>query len=134
MLTLAQPSTAYVDGSALLSIIFEEADGLAVAQRLTQFSNLVSSILLEVEVRAALFRTGQSYNPNWLSDFEWIYPDRPISAEIEAALNVRYLRSGDLLHVATALYAARTRYPALAFITLDNNQREVAAGLGFITQ
>ena len=77
---------------------------------------------------------GQSYNPNWLSDFEWIYPDRPISAEIEAALNVRYLRSGDLLHVATALYATHTRYPALAFITLDNNQREAAAGLGFITQ
>ena len=70
MLNLAQPATAYVDGSALLSIIFEETDGPAIAQRLAQFSNLVSSVLLEAEVRSALFRARQSYNPNWLSDFE----------------------------------------------------------------
>ncbi len=133
MLNLAQPATAYVDGSALLSIIFEETDGPAIAQRLAQFSNLVSSILLEAEVRSALFRVGQSYNPNWLSDFEWVYPDRPLGPEIADALQVRYLRSGDLLHVATALYAVRTSSVELAFITLDNNQREVAAGLGFLT-
>ena len=53
MLNLAQPATAYVDGSASLSIIFEEADGLVIAQRLAQFSNLVSSVLLEAEVRSA---------------------------------------------------------------------------------
>ena len=133
MLNLAQPATAYVDGSALLSIIFEETDGPAIAQRLAQFSNLVSSVLLEAEVRSALFRAGQSYNPNWLSDFEWVYPDRPLGPEIATALQVRYLRSGDLLHIATALYAVRTFSLELAFITLDNNQREVAAGLGFLT-
>lgn len=133
MLNLAQPATAYVDGSALLSIIFEESDGPAIAQRLAQFSNLVSSVLLEAEIRSALFRARQSYNPNWLSDFEWVYPDRPLGPEIAAALQVRYLRSGDLLHVATALYHVRSSGVALAFITLDNNQREVADGLGFAT-
>ena len=133
MLNLAQPATAYADGSALLSIIFEETDGPAIAQRLAQFSNLVSSVLLEAEVRSALFRAGQSYNPNWLSDFEWVYPDRPLGPEIADALQVRYLRSGDLLHVATALYHVRNSGVALAFITLDNNQREVAEGLGFAT-
>ena len=133
MLTLAQPPTAYVDGSALLSIIFEEADGQAVAQRLAQFPNLVSSILLEAEVQAALSRMGQDYDPNWLSDFDWIYPTRSLGPEIAAALQVRYLRSGDLLHVATALYATRDRNISLAFITLDNDQREVAEGLGFAT-
>lgn len=133
MLNLAQPSTAYVDGSALLSIIFEETDGPAIAQRLAQFSDLVSSVLLEAEVRSALFRARQSYNPNWLSDFEWVYPDRPLGPEIADALQVRYLRSGDFLHVATALYHVRNSGVALAFITLDNNQREVAEGLGFAT-
>lgn len=133
MLNLAQPATAYVDGSALLSIIFEETDGLAIAQRLAQFSNLVSSVLLEAAVRPALFRARQRYNPNWLSDFEWVYPDRPLGPEIADALQVRYLRSGDLLHVATALYASRTQSIALAFITLDQNQRDAAAGLGFLT-
>lgn len=133
MLNLAQPATAYVDGSALLSIIFEETDGLAIAQRLAQFSNLVSSVLLEAEVRSALFRARQSYNPNWLSDFEWVYPDRPLGPEIADALQVRYLRSGDLLHIATALYHVRTSGIELAFITLDQNQREAAVGLGFAT-
>ncbi len=133
MPNLAQPATAYVDGSALLSIIFEESDGPAIAQRLAQFSNLVSSVLLEAEVRSALFRVGQTYNPNWLSDFEWVYPDRPLGSEIADALQIRYLRSGDLLHVATALYHVRTSGIELAFITLDSNQLEVAAGLGFLT-
>lgn len=133
MQNLAQPATAYVDGSALLSIIFEETDGPAIAQRLARFSNLVSSVLLEAEVRSALFRARQSYNPNWLSDFEWVYPDRPLGPEIADALQVRYLRSGDLLHVATALYHVRTIGIELSFITLDNDQREVADGLGFAT-
>ena len=134
MLHIPQPPTAYVDGSALLSIIFEESAGPSIARRLAQFTSLVSSILLEAEVRAALFRAGQDYDPRWLSEIRWLYPTRPIGPEIADALRVRYLRSGDLLHVATALYAARDLNLELAFITLDNNQREVAAGLGFITQ
>ena len=133
MLHTPQPSIAYVDGSALLSIIFEESSGSSTARRLARFSRLISSTLLEAEVRAALYRAGQDYDPRWLSDIVWIYPVRPLSAEIAATLQVRYLRSGDLLHVATALYAVRNNGVELAFITLDNNQREAAAGLGFLT-
>ena len=131
MLDMPQPPIAYVDGSALLSVIFEENAGAATSRRLEQFTSLISSILLEVEVRAAMFRAGQDYDPRWLSDIRWLYPTRPLGSEIAAALQVRYLRSGDLLHIATALYAARTFGLELTFITLDNNQREVAAGLGF---
>ena len=133
MLPTPQPSIAYVDGSALLSIIFEESSGPPTARRLAQFSRLISSTLLEAEVRAALHRAGQDYDPRWLSNIVWIYPLRPLSDEIASTLQVRYLRSGDLLHVATSLYAVRTSGVELAFITLDNNQREVAAGLGFLT-
>lgn len=113
--------------------MFEESAGPPTARRLAQFSLLISSTLLEAEVRAALYRAGQDYDPRWLSNIVWIYPIRPLSAEIAATLQVGYLRSGDLLHVATALYAVRTRRVDLAFITLDNNQREAAAGLGFLT-
>ena len=133
MLPTPQPSIAYVDGSALLSIIFEESSGPPTARRLEQFSRLISSTLLEAEVRAALHRAGQDYDPRWLSNIVWIYPLRPLSDEIVSTLQVRYLRSGDLLHVATALYAVRTSDVELAFITLDNDQREAAASLGFVT-
>ena len=133
MLDMPHPPIAYVDGSALLSIIFEENAGAATSRRLAQFTSLISSILLEVEVRAAMFRAGQDYDPRWLSDIRWMYPTRPLGPEIAAALQVRYLRSGDLLHIATALYAVRTYGIELAFVTLDNDQQEVAAGLGFAT-
>lgn len=66
-------------------------------------------------------------------DVEWVLPTRPLGPEIAAALQVRYLRSGDLLHIATALYAVRTFGLELAFITLDSNQRAAAASLGFAT-
>ncbi len=131
MLAPPQPPTAYVDGSALLAIIFDEPDGSTVVQRLAAFNSLVSSILLEAEVRAASFRSGLNYDPSWLYNIIWIHPTRSLGPEIAVALRARYLRSGDLLHVATALYATHTYGFELAFITLDNDQREAAARLGF---
>ena len=56
-----------------------------------------------------------------------------LAIAFDEVLRVRYLRSGDLLHVATALYHVRNSGVALAFISLDNNPREVAHGLGFAT-
>ena len=58
------------------------------------------------------------------------YPTAPCRAEIAAVLQVGYLRGADLRRVATALYAARTM-PGLTFITPDQRQQTVAAGLGF---
>ena len=132
---MAQPrlAEAYVDGSAMLSVAFGEQDGRYVARWLAGYATLVSSILLEAELRAAFARERLDFDTGLLSRIEWIYPTRPLGPEIAATLQIRYLRSGDLLHVATALYAARTRGSSLAFITLDNNQLEVAAGLGFLT-
>ena len=59
-----------------------------------------------------------------------ILPDRPLTEEIEAALSAGYLRGADLLHAATALYAARGEQ-GMAFLTLDRQLHEVARGLGF---
>lgn len=132
-MTPSPPTAAYVDGSALLSIIFDERDGPATAQRLTQFTPLLSSTLLEAEIRAGLAREGWNYDPRFLSGIEWVFPIRSLGPEIAAALQVRYLRSGDLLHVATALYAVATLQLELTFITLDRNQLVAVAGLGFAT-
>ena len=60
---------------------------------------------------------------------EWIHPDRPLTSEIVAALQVDYSRGADLWHIAVALYLNATRPGAVAFITLDERQRAVAAGL-----
>lgn len=131
-MTLIQPSVAYVDTSALAAIAFDEQTAPSVATRLAGFSFLVSSNLLEAELRAAYTREAREFNNTLLFRIGWIFLDRPISAEIAAALRIGYLRGADLWHVATALYAART-LPRLAFITLDQRQLRVAVGLGFAT-
>ena len=122
---------AYVDGSALLAIALEESGWETVAQRLNSFTTLFSSTLLEAEVRAAYTRERREFNPRLLDGVEWIFPTRSLGPEIADVLRVRYLRSGDLLHVATALYAIRTRPMEMDFITLDANQQRAADALGF---
>ncbi len=116
----------------MAAIAFDEQTAPSVATRLADFSFLVSSNLLEAELRAAYTREAREFNHTLLFRIGWIFPDRPISAEIAAALRIGYLRGADLWHVATALYAART-LPRLAFVTLDQRQLRVAAGLGFAT-
>ena len=132
-MTPAGTAAAYVDGSAMLAVAFHEPSGPGVAERLARFDALHSSVLLEAEIRAAFVRERLRFNSSLLNRFDWIHPTRPLSSEITEALQIRYLRSGDLLHVATALYGVRDLSLDLAFITLDNNQREVAEGLGFAT-
>ena len=127
-----QMQIAYVDTSALLAIAFDEPTAESVARRLGEFSQLVSSNLLESEMRSALARERSAGSPRLLLRVGWILPTRPLHAEIAAVLQAGYLRGADLWHVANALYAARTM-PGLAFMTLDQRQQTVAAGLGFAT-
>ena len=49
-------SVAYVDTSALVSIAFNERGGTSLARRLDNFSHLLSSNLLEAELRVAFVR------------------------------------------------------------------------------
>ena len=127
------PTTAYVDGSAILAVAFEEPAGPETARRLDGFSRLYSSNLLVAELQAAYARERRPFDTDWLSRILLIYPNRSLYGEIATALQIRYLRSADLLHIATAMYAVSNYGIEPAFITLDNAQREVAAGLGFVT-
>lgn len=123
-------SFAYVDTSTLVAIAFEEPGGYQAGARLGDFSRLLSSNLLEAELRAAFARERQEFDAQVLSRIEWILPDRPLAIELARALQAGYLRGADLWHVATALYVSPTA-EEIGFITLDGPQREVAAALGF---
>ena len=105
-------SFAYVDTSTLVAIAFEEPGGFQAGERLDGFSRLLSSNLLEAELRAAFARERQQFDTQVLSRIEWILPDRPLAIELARALQTGYLRGADLWHIATALYVSpRLYYP-----------------------
>ncbi|MCX5767471.1 MAG: PIN domain-containing protein [Gemmatimonadetes bacterium] len=121
---------AYVDTSCLVAVALGERGAAAVERRLARFDRLVSSNLLEAELRAALRREGVEGASRVLSSITWLLPDRPLSAEIAAVLEAGYVRGADCWHLATALYLA-PEPSELSFMTLDERQRDVAALLGF---
>ena len=123
-------NVAYLDTSALVAVAFGERGGPALAAQLGTFSRLLSSNLLEAEIRAACAREGLDFSEQVLANLEWVLPDRSLRPEITAVLAAGYLRGADLWHVAAALYVAPSAGD-VAFITRDRRQRTVAAALGF---
>lgn len=123
-------SVAYVDTSALVAIVLEEPTGPAVAGQLDKFTTRVASNLLEAELRAALAREQLGFEPRLVADIRWVLPDQPLTPELATVLQAGYLRGADLWHVAAALYVAR-QLGQIAFVTLDERQRSVAAALAF---
>ena len=122
--------TAYVDTSALAAIVFGENAAEEMARRLGSFRRVLSSNLLEAELRAALAREDAAYSPSYVEQIDWIFPDRPLGPEMDTVLKVGYLKGADLWHLATALAAALDPRE-MSFVTLDERQRAVAAELGF---
>lgn len=121
---------AYVDSSALVAVAFGERGASALARRLEKFDELVSSNLLEAELRAAFAREGARGADDLLSWITWVLPNRPLTREVEAVLDAGYLRGADLWHVACALYLAG-RPDRISFISLDERQQDIARILGF---
>ncbi len=99
-------SVAYVDTSAIVALAFDEEGAPALAENLTRFSRLVSSNLLEAELRAACRREGRAAPDHILARISWVHPHRPLLSEMESALQAGTRRGADLWHVAVALYAA----------------------------
>ena len=123
-------SVAYVDTSVLTVIAFDEPGAAALAGRLDEFTRLVSSNLLEAELRAAFAREEAALPEGALDGIDWILPDRPLAPELSATLEAGYLRGANPWHVANALYA-NPRPESLSFATLDARQGAVAEALGF---
>lgn len=130
--TLPHPLMAYVDTSAALAMAFREEGWERTARWLAGFPILVSSHLLEAEMRAAYERNKLEFDATKISGVGWVAPNRSLGREMARAIAVGgYLKGADLLHIAIALYVAETLTGKMAFVTLDNRLREVAGKLGF---
>ena len=121
---------AYVDTSGLVAAAFQDEGGPALARRLEDFSHLVSSNLLEAELRSAFARERCDFDSSIVSRIQWVLPDRSLAPEFATVLEAGYLRGADLWHVATALYVGPNPRD-LFFVTLDTRQQSVAKALGF---
>lgn len=125
-------NVAYVDTSCLVAIAFGEPGAKKVARRLERFDEILSSNLLEAELRSAFSREEVPFEPDPLSWVTWVLPDRSLGREMARALEIGHLRGPDLWHIACALYLVEDPQE-LSFVTLDQRQGDVAAGLGFRT-
>jgi uncharacterized protein with PIN domain len=123
---------AYIDTSCLVAIAFQEPDWKQTRETLTGFDELVSSNLLEVELRAAFSREAVTFERRFVAQIGWILPDRVLSAEYAQILQVGHSRGADLWHLATALYLAE-RPGDIWFLSLDQRQSALAESLGFRT-
>ena len=123
-------SVAYVDTSVLTAIAFDEPGAVEYAERLDEFARLISSDLLEAELRAAFARENLLFQESAVAGIEWILPDRTLAPEFATVLETAYLRGADLWHVAAALYVS-PQSGSLSFATLDARQSAVAEALGF---
>jgi predicted nucleic acid-binding protein len=121
---------AYVDSSCLVAIALGEPESCALASRLDATVQLVSSNLLEAELRSALAREGSAVPEALLGNLHWVYPARSLGPELKQVVAAGYLSGADLWHLACALYLRR-ELGDLAFATLDRRQAEVARALGF---
>lgn len=123
-------SIAYVDTSVLAAIAFDEPGAATCTQWLDTFARLISSNLLEAEMRAVFARENLRFQESMIAGIEWILPNRTLASEFATVLKTGYLRGADLWHVAMALYVS-PRSGDLSFATLDARQCAVAEALGF---
>jgi uncharacterized protein with PIN domain len=123
-------NAAYVDTSCLVAIAFAEPGYKAVASRLDRFDQLLASNLLEAELRAAFRREKVDAADTLFGSLSWVFPDRALTAEIEAVLDAGQVRGADAWHLACALYLSPDPRE-LAFLTMDRRQARVAEALGF---
>ena len=122
---------AYVDTSFVVAVALGEKGASRHAARLGRFQRLISSNLMEAELRAALAREEVDSDPApLLSWFHWVHPDRPLSREFHEVLAAGHVRGADLWHLACALFL-KASLGDLTFLTLDRPQQAVAKSLGF---
>ena len=120
----------------MTSIVFGEQPG-ETHVRLTRFPILLSSALLDAELRVAFGRQGQTFDPSLVSEIDrWVTPSRRLDREMDSILEIVSLPALPLWHLATAMYFQQRqsltgRQFRLAFVTLDEQQETAARELGF---
>jgi predicted nucleic acid-binding protein len=124
----------YVETSAAAKLIIEEPESSRLAAHLDravdQDDGLLSSMLLETELRRLAVRTGvaQSVVTRLLERLDLLEIDRSLYREA-GLLPGPHLRSLDAIHVAAAL-----RANADAMVTYDLRQADAADSVGLSVQ
>jgi len=120
----------YIDSSALVAIAFNEPGASILTEIISKCEKVISSSLLDAEIRSAFMRENIEFPESLLSGNRWILPERPLTKELAITLDAGYLRGADLWHVASALYAVNDPRQVF-FTTLDYRQESVARAIGF---
>jgi uncharacterized protein len=116
----------YLDTSAAVKLLVQEAESAALAQYLDEEVEIVACLLLETELRRFAARHAIPQGEvTAVLDAVSLY-DMPHSLYYEAGiLSGKYLRSLDALHLAAAI-----RLDADAVLCYDNRMQESAVELG----
>ena len=136
-MTPSSLAIAYLDPTALIPVVFgEEPVGDVTQERLNRFPILVSSNLLEAELRVEFELQGRIFDLGWLSGIEWVQPRSSLGSEMARIQAIVSLSPVLLWHLANAMYLASrlsltSRRYQLAFVTLDEQQETAARELGF---
>ena len=124
-------NVGYVDTTCLIAISFDNAEANKVAARLQQFDVLVSSCVLEAELRSTLEEEGISSDPSRLLDWiQWLVPERPLTEQLKQVLQESNPGKSAVWHLACGLYLSPDP-EQLVFLTLDDRQAQAALKLGF---
>ena len=91
---------------------FDEPSARTLTARLRQFDRLISSNLLEAELRSALTREAAGIDPTpLLSAVNWIHPNRPLTDEFHRLTVLGHVKGADLWHLAVRWSSALTAGP-----------------------
>ena len=123
-------SIAYVDTSLLTAIAFDEPGAAAHAQRLDEFARLISSNLLEAELRAAFARENLLFQESAIAGIEWILPDRGLAPEF-ARCSKQATCEAPTYGMSRRPSMPSPQSGRLSFATLDARQSAVAEALVF---
>jgi predicted nucleic acid-binding protein len=120
-------TTAYVDASALVKLIVDERDAIALRRFLGGFDEHLTSRIGLVATRRALARAAvdAAVTDRMLAPIAPIDFDAAI-ASTAAALQPSRLRTLDAIHLATAL----ALYHVDAFVTYDDRLADAARSIG----
>jgi predicted nucleic acid-binding protein len=120
-------TTAYVDASALVKLIVDERDAIALRRFLERFDEHTTSLIGIVETRRVLARA----SADAVTTDRILAPIGPIDfdaaiASTAAVLAPARLRTLDAIHLATAL----ALYHVDAFVTYDERLADAARSIG----
>ena len=121
---------AYIDTSLLIGLRFQGFSP-ATVRRIERYE-LYSGELLIAEMLAFGTRESIPEDQLWdaLKGLSWVIPEGSLVSELTRIGHSGYARGSDLWHLACAWYLSPIPGD-LAFLTVDERQRELASRIGF---